>query len=474
MDDERSRGAQEWFRRGTEAMNHQNFDYAAECFANSVRMQPSNVLYRQTRHGCIRKMYGDNGSGARMASMKLMGIRTRIKKAQMQKDWKNLETAAEEGLFVNPWDPQLYYELGEACNSSENFDVAKYAYSRAVELDRENVDYNRRLGHFLRERGDYNGAIGCFQRVQKKLPTDPEARSMINKLQAESVMVRGGYGEANTTKDVQVEKKEEVNAYEADRRARKGMTGKSDAAPGESVEMDLQHAIRKEPKNLNHYLKLADHYRAERNLLKAQAILQSAMEVSDNNPDIAEQLEDVQLMLLRSEIAEAEDRVQKNPGKERLVEKAKTLRHELVQKELDCFARRIIRHPMDMKMHFDLAERYRETKQWSRAIPLLQKAVSDSRLKADALVALGDCFVRDGKLDLGRRQFEKSLELLNSQDNPESFKLAHYMLGRIYEKAKNADQAEHHYHEILAVDYEYRDVLKRLEGGAGGVSAEAD
>ncbi|MFN9976222.1 MAG: tetratricopeptide repeat protein, partial [Phycisphaerae bacterium] len=205
---------------------------------------------------------------------------------------------------------------------------------------------------------DYNGAIGCFQRVQKKLPTDPEARSMINKLQAESVMVRGGYGEANTTKDVQVEKKEEVNAYEADRRARKGMTGKSDAAPGESVEMDLQHAIRKEPKNLNHYLKLADHYRAERNLLKAQAILQSAMEVSDNNPDIAEQLEDVQLMLLRSEIAEAEDRVQKNPGKERLVEKAKTLRHELVQKELDCFARRIIRHPMDMKMHFDLAERY--------------------------------------------------------------------------------------------------------------------
>jgi tetratricopeptide (TPR) repeat protein len=472
MDDDRSRGAQEWFRRGTEAMNHQNWDYAVECFWNSVRMIPDNVMYRQTRHGCIRKMYGDNGSGARMAGVKLMGIRGRVKKAQMQKDWKNLEAAAEEGLLVNPWDAQLYFELGEACSGSQNADVAKYAYSRAVELDRENVDFNRRLGHFLRERQDFQGAIACFQRIQKKLPADTEARSMINKLQAESVMVRGGYGEAQTSKDVKVEAQVPLNAYEIDRQARKGMTAKADA-PGESAEADLLHAIRKEPENLNHYLKLSDLYRSTRNLSKAQGILTNAMEVSKNNPDIAEQLEDVQLLMMRNDIAEAQARVQKNPGKERLVEKVTSLKQELLQKELDVFARRVLRHPADMRMRFDLAERYRETKQWAKAIPLLQQATTDTRLKSEALVSLGDCFVRDGKLDLGRRQFEKALELINPQDSPEPFKLAHYMLGRIYEKAKKTEQAEHHYHEILAVDYEYKDVLKRLEGLQGGESQDS-
>jgi len=70
-------------------------------------------------------------------------------------------------------------------------------------------------------------------------------------------------------------------------------------------------------------------------------------------------------------------------------------------------------------------------------------------------------------MDLGRRQFEKALDGLNAADKPDPFKLAHYYLGRIYEKAKKKDLAEHHYGEILAVDYDYKDVLKRLEGLGG-------
>ena len=101
--------------------------------------------------------------------------------------------------------------------------------------------------------------------------------------------------------------------------------------------------------------------------------------------------------------------------------------------------------------------------------------MADPRLKVDALVLLGECFAKEGKLDLARRQFEKALEGLSSQDNESAFKSAHYWLGRIYEKAGKAEQAEHHYGEILAVDYDYKDVLKRLEGlqgdtGSGSIS----
>ena len=472
--DERAKGAQEWFRKGTEAIGHQNWYYAIECFGNCVRLMPENPAFRQTKHGCIRKSYNENGSGARMGAMKMMGPKSRIKKCRMQKDWKGIDAAAEDGLLVNPWDAQLFFDLGEASLELERDEIARYALAKAVELDASNVDYLKRLGYFLRDRGDYSPSISCFQRALTINKTDTESRSMLNKLQAESAMDRGGYDKAETTKDVKQETAAApVNAYEQDRIERKG--GKRAEAPGESAEADLLHAIRKEPENLNNYLKLADLYKADRNLRKAQEILNRAMEVSSNNEDVGEMLEDVQLAMLLNDVAEAEERARKNPTKERIVEKAKTLKAELLQRETEIFSKRIERHPNDMRIRFELAERFKQFEQLAKAIPLLQQATSDNRLKADALVSLGFCFLKDGKVDLGRRQFDRALEGLSEKDKPDTFKTAHYWLGRIYERAKKIEQAEHHYHEILGVDYYYKDVLKRVEslqGGDAGAFAE--
>jgi len=471
--DPREKGAQDWFKKGTEAMAHQNWAYAIEAFGKCVALMPELLLYRQSKHGCIRKSFNNNGSGAKMAGMRLIGIRGRIKKCRMQKDWKGVEAAAEEGLLVNPWDAQLMYDLGEACQTQINNNVARYALERAVEYDKDNIEYNKRLGFLLVELRDYKPGRACFERVYKLDPNDSEARSMMSRIDAESTMDRGGYDNAENTRDVKVEQPTApANAYEADRIARKGVPKAADA-PGESEEADLLHAIRKDPKNLNHYLKLADLYIKERQFSKAQDQYNKALEIS-NNAEIREQLNELQLTMLRNDLIEASDRARKNPGKERLVEKAKALKEDLLVKEIEFFTYSVELHPNDMKKKYDLAQRLMTNKEPSKAIPLLQQAVSDPRIKVEALVMLGECFAKDGKLDLARRQFEKALDGLSGTDKPDPFKSAHYYLGRIYEKNKKRDQAEHHYREILAVDYEYKDVLKRLEalGGeeaAGGI-----
>lgn len=468
--DERGKGAQDWYKKGTEAMNHKNWDYAIKAFGMCVVLMPEVLLYRQSKHGCVRKSYDDNGSGARMAGMRLMGIRGRIKKCRMQKDWKGVETAAEEGLLVNPWDAQLMFDLGDACENQQNMNVARYGLERAVEYDKDNIEYNRRLGKLLIERRDYKPARACFERIYKLDPNDGDARTMMSRVDAEATMDRGGYDNADTTRDVKTEQPAApVNAYEEDRRARKG-TPKSADAPGESEEADLLHGIRKDPKNLNLYLKLADVYIKDRQFGKAVDQYNKALEVSNGNADIREQLNEVQLLMLRNDLSEAEDRARKNPGKERLVEKVKTMRSELLGKEMEFFTHSVELHPNDMRKKYELAQRYihKDVKQPAKAIPLLQQAVSDPRIKVDALVLLGECFAKDGKLDLGRRQFEKALDGLSAADKPDAFKTAHYYLGRIYEKGGKKDQAEHHYGELLAVDYEYKDVLKRLEGLQGG------
>ena len=438
--DQLSKAAQEWFRKGTEAMNRQNWDFAIECFGNCVRMKPDILLYRQTRHGCIRKKYDDNGSGARMASMKLMGVRGKVKKARMKKDWTQVDQAAEEGLTINPWDAQLLADVGEAAVEQERGEVAAYAWEQAVKQDLNNVAYNRSLGYVLRDRGEYKKARECFNRIYKADPTDGEARSMMSQIDAESVMDRGNYEKAQSTQDVKVEKEKPANAYEADRQARKG-GAKAAEAPGESAEMDLKHAIRKDPDNVNNYLKLAELYADERKLPQSLDMYDQALERSNNNVDILEQREDVELEVMKDRAAEAVDRARKNPDKDRLKEKAIALKQELVEKQIEFLTPRIERHANDMRMRFDLAQLLRATKQFAKAIPLYQQASADTRLKEDALVWLGECFVRSGKLDLGRRQFERALETISSGDKPEPFKMAHYWLGRVYEKAGKNEQA---------------------------------
>jgi len=470
------RAAQDWFRKGTEALQKENFKYAVECFGTSAKMKPDNVLYRQTRHGSIERMYGNNGTGAKMASVRVVGIKGRIKKGRMKKDWLAVDLAAEEGVFVNPWDPQMFAEIGQSAVEREYWEVAKYAWSKAVKFDIKNDAYNRALGMVLRELGEYMAARDCFRRVYEANPTDAEARSMMSQLDAESVMDRGGYERAESTRDVASKPETSVNAYEQDRRARKGKKQESEA-PGESREADLRHAIRKEPDDVNHYLRLADYYRTERKLAESLDYYEQALEKTPKDTDVLELKEDVELDIQRDKLAENEELLRKNPEKTKLKEKVVAARKALIIREIEVFEARAERHPQDMKMKYDLAHRYRKTKQHARAIPLYQQASADTRLKENALVWLGECFVRNNKLDLGRRQFERALEVLNAADQPEPFKLAHYWLGRIYEKANRHSEATDHYTEILSVDYGYRDTQERLEGleqGDAGLKFDDD
>lgn len=470
------KAAADSFRKGTEAMNHKNWDYAIECFLTCSKLVPDNVLYRQSRHGCIRKSYNDNGSGAKMAGMRLMGVKSRIKTGRLKKDWKSVEVAAEDGLMVNPWDAQLYFDLGEAAEHLDNGPVARYALERAVELDRNNVDYNRKLGAVLFERGDYKPARACFERIYKLVPTDGESRTMMSKCDAMQVLDTKNVQNAQSTRDVKVEQPAApVNAYEEDRKARKGQPKAADA-PGESAEADLVHAIRKDPQNVGLYLKLSDVYKAAREFGKAQDQLNKALELSPNAVDIKELILEIQLMMLREDASEAAVRARSNPGKERLVEKANALRQDVINKEIEFFTLGVENNPTDLKRKFELGSRLasRSVKQYGKAIPLLQQASSNPNLKVDSLVLLGECFAAEGKIDLARRQFEKALEGLSFSDRPDAFKSANYFLGRIYQKGSNKEKAEFHYGEVLAVDYEYKDTLKRLEEMGEGSSAGID
>lgn len=451
--------ANQWWRKGTDALAKQNWDYAIDAFGRAIEQVPENLVYRQSYRGAICKKYGDNKSGARMSGAKLMGTRTRIKKARMQSKWEQVDQEATKGLAVNPWDPSLNAEIAEACSNLGYSDAAQFFFEKALEGDPDNKHYNRQLALLLEERGNYARAIDCWAKIFKLDPLNTEARSKMTQLQARTVM-EGGYDSAKSTQEV---RSGQHTAYDE---ARSGRTSGAAAGavdgPGMSLEADLQRAIRKEPANVQNYLKLADYYKRDKNLEQAHETFQKALEVS-GDPNVREQLEDVELAMLERNLDLAKEAARANPDDETAKKNRVALARELIQRQLEVFSARSERYPKDTSIKFELAKLHMRLQKWGQAIPLLQQASSDPRHEEEVLVALGECFLSEKKTPLAKRQFEKVLPKLNLHDHPDLLKKTRYVLGRLEEEAENYAAAEEHYNEILAIDYEYRDVLKRLE-----------
>jgi tetratricopeptide (TPR) repeat protein len=461
--------AGECFKKATEAMAKQNWDYACNMFGTAIKMWPDNVTFRQSLRGVQRKKYNNNKTGASMAFLKLNGVRSRIKKARSAKNWAEMDAAAEEGLMINPWDGQFNADLGEAARELGFNEVATFAYEMATAPDSqpENKDFLIALAGMYEIRRDYRKAVSVLEKVMVLDPLNGAVRSKIHALGADEVIDRGGYEGAKNTQEVKTDVKQ---GYEESVKGG-AKTGNEMLAPGESLENDLKRAIKKEPANVANYLKLADYYKREGKLEEAVSAFKQAIDVS-GDANIREQMEDVELDMVRKNHQFAKEAAAKNPDDPTAKQNAIDLLRELREQEIELYSRRVERYPADLKIKHELAQRFMATGKHSLAIPLLQQASKDVRLEAQVLVSLGKCFLQQKQNPLATRQFQKAIEKLNANDQPEPFKECHYLLGRLAEAGKDLKQAEIHYSEVLAVDYSYKDTAARLEEIQGKLGGE--
>jgi len=126
----------------------------------SVKFQPGNLVYRQVLRGVERRKY-PKGTGAKMAGMRLMGVKTSLKKSCMTRNWTQLDQSAEEGLTLVPWDAELNADAGEATANLGFVDVAVQCYRWAVESAQQ-----QRLAQIV---GNVAGAKGRVPRSDQVL-----------------------------------------------------------------------------------------------------------------------------------------------------------------------------------------------------------------------------------------------------------------------------------------------------------------
>jgi tetratricopeptide (TPR) repeat protein len=466
--DKSSQIAARCWKAGTEAMSKENWDYAIQMFGQCCQVRPDNLVYRQTLRNCEFKKYKDNKTGASMAGMRLMGARSKIKKARGAKNWKEMMEAAEEGLVINPWDGQLNADLGEACRELGYDDIAVFAYTWAKNADPKNKEFLEGLAEALKAKGDFDGSRKCWEMIYKLDPLNGHARSMMTAMDSEKIIDRSGLDTAKSGKEV-------AQGYEKSVKGNVN-TGAENVSPGDSPEIDLKQAIRKDPANAANYQKLGDLYRREGKLQEAMAQYTKAYEIN-GDAVVREQAEDVQLDMLRRNRDLAREQAKKTPDDESAKEAAAALEQELTKQEIEIFTRWSERRPSDLKLKYELAERFMKAGKFPLATKLLQQASGDPRLEGPVSFNLGKCFLQQKQNALALRQFEKAVGKFNSTDHQKMYTECHYFLGRLYEEAKELEKAVEHYSEVIMVDFGYRDAetrMNKLSEQLGGSSSTSD
>lgn len=437
---------QQLFQKGNQASSQGQYDYATDMFQSCVTLDPANRMYALNLLNNLFKKYNNNKKGSKMAAISGMGAKASLKKARVSKDWTGVIKAGVEVLKLNPWDVSALCDMAQACEQLDHRDAQLVYLKVALDANPKDAEVNRLCGRALGAVGQYDQASTCWSRVLQMKPGDVEATKAIGDLAVEKTINRGGYQDAETTKDVK-----QVRAADEPR-------------PGEKVlspEEKLEKLIAKNPAEVANYVELADLYLRQDQLAEAEAVFARALEASGGDQMIRERHEDTQLRRGRQQLLIAEKKAAEE-GSEEAVELAKRMKSELNRLEMDVYRSRAERYPTNLNYKYELGMRLKAAGQYSDAIQMLQMARGDSKRKAQVHVDLGECFQHIKQWKLALNNYEEAVNSISDLSS-DIGKLALYRAGVIAFHQKNRELAEKYLTELAGIDFGYRDVAKWLD-----------
>jgi tetratricopeptide (TPR) repeat protein len=80
--------------------------------------------------------------------------------------WEEALNELKAAIAINPYNGSWFFNLGLTYDALDRFDEAITAYRKALEMEPEDVEILTALGHDCNRAGEYDEAIGFFQRVE--------------------------------------------------------------------------------------------------------------------------------------------------------------------------------------------------------------------------------------------------------------------------------------------------------------------
>jgi tetratricopeptide (TPR) repeat protein len=439
------------------AIELRNFGYAISLLQGILKQEPQFLTGRQllrrtevTRFKAAKKKFFNVST----ASVSVMKAQREIKK-----DPKRAVELIEKILEDEPYNKQANLALKEAAAAAGWLETAVFALQTFLEENPRDTKVMHGLARLYHDLGDSEREVEIYNRISAIDPADAAAVRLGKDASARGSMKSGGWGSAESYRDLIKDKEAAVSL---EQQSRMQLSGES--LSQQIAETYAMHEA--EPQNVDVARRLGSLSEQKDDLEAAIAWYRYASDLTHgSDPGLVRKISDLGVKQTEREIATLEEAMANNTGNSMaLAEKQAALvaaRKRRAEMLIDEARKRVERNPTDLQFRFELGENLMNAGHFREALPELQRARQNPNARLRAMNALGRCYRELSMFDLAAKQLEEAAREIGTMDATK--KEIVYNLGLVYEQMGDRKKSLGCMKQIYEADYGYKDVATRVE-----------
>jgi tetratricopeptide (TPR) repeat protein len=439
------------------AIELRNFGYAISLLQGILKQEPQFLTGRQllrrtevTRFKAAKKKFF-NVSTASVSAMKAQ--------REIKKDPKRAIELIEKILEHEPYNKQANLALKEAAAAAGWLETAVFALRTFLEENPRDTKVMHELARLYHDLGDSEREVEIYNQISAIDPADAAAMRLGKDASARGSMKSGGWGSAESYRDLIKDKEVAVSL---EQQSRMQLSGES--LSQQIAESYAMHEA--EPQNVDVARRLASLSEQKDDLEAAIVWYRYASDLTHgSDPGLVRKISDLGVKQTEREISALEEAVANNAGdsmalaeKQAALAAAKKRRAEML---IDEARKRVERNPTDLQFRFELGENLMNAGHFREALPELQRARQNPNARLRAMNALGRCYRELSMFDLAAKQLEEAAREIGTMDATK--KEIVYNLGLVYEQMGDREKSLGCMKQIYEADYGYKDVAARVE-----------
>lgn len=447
--------AAKWFQHAKTAADSANYQYALECYANGMRLDPHSMTAHEAMFEVARRHLA--GGGKPISSKQKKGLddgtdvgRFAAHEYAWMSDLKNFKAAVQ---------------CLHAAIKAEQFDFGHWMATHVYALLRAQKKMGKKdlllVMDLLGKVGAWNEALNVGELARQMDPADSDLANRLKNLAAQRVMEEGRYDEAGeeggyrkSIKDL--DKQRELIEEE------------SLAGGGGSEERNLDRAKAAFEENptqsdtVNRYAQLLKKSGAPEDVEEARNVYLRAYEAT-NEYRFRMQAGDMDIERLAARVRELEPKAG-DPAIAPRLEEAKTA---LRKKQLEEYEERVGKYPTDRFRKYELGRVQYDLGRYEDAMAQFQASKDEPKLSARATHMLGRCFLQEGWFGEAVAEFQEAAKAVENVDRDYALVVKYDLMLALMGQAKadrNADlarEARTICSEIARRNITYRDIKDR-------------
>ena len=439
------------------AIELRNFGYAISLLQGILKQEPQFLTGRQL----LRRTEVTRFKAAKKKFFNVSTASVSILKAQreIKKDPKRAVELIEKILEDEPYNRQANLALKEAAAAAGWLETAVFALQTFLEENPRDTKVMHELARLYHDLGDSEREVEVYNRISAIDPADAAAVRLGKDASARGSMKSGGWGSAQSYRDLIKDKEAAVSLEQQSR-----MQVPDELLSQQIAESYAMHEA--EPQNVDVARRLGSLSEQKDDLEAAIAWYRYASDLTHgSDPGLVRKISDLGVKQTEREIAALEDAVLNNAGdsmalaeKQVALAAAKKRRAEML---IDEARKRVERNPTDLQFRFELGENLMNAGHFREALPELQRARQNPNARLRAMNALGRCYRELSMFDLAAKQLEEAAREIGTMDATK--KEIVYNLGLVYEQMGDREKSLACMKQIYEADYGYKDVATRVE-----------